>query len=314
MEHVVESTDLAAVRHNLHGAYGVRRIAARGKPHRLRMAQVWLGPVRLDRVSFAMVAQAAASPSGLLVFGHVTSGSVSYRSGGSKRRQRCGDVFLTAQPEHAYTASIHHTHADLAIVDPALVNQVAAPARGHSPQQVRFTGYRPVSPQAARSWREAYAYVRDQLTANPGAADHPLVAGNAARLLVATALTTFPNTALTAPAAADRRDASAAALRRAVIFIDENVGRDISAADIAGAAHTSIRAVQLAFRRHLDTTPMNYLRRVRLERARRQLLAADPTRTTVTSIACRWGFASPGRFTAYYRAAYGVLPSEALKS
>jgi len=32
-----------------------------------------------------------------------------------------------------------------------------------------------------------------------------------------------------------------------------------------GAAHVTVRAVQLAFRRHLDTTPMAYLRRVRLE-------------------------------------------------
>ena len=72
--------------------------------------------------------------------------------------------------------------------------------------------------------------------------------------------------------------------------------------------------MQIAFRRQLDTTPMAYLRRVRLDRAHEQLRAADPGQgTTVTTVATRWGFASPSRFTADYRAAYGELPSHALR-
>jgi AraC-like DNA-binding protein len=43
------------------------------------------------------------------------------------------------------------------------------------------------------------------------------------------------------------------------------------------------------------------------------LLAADPARDTVTAIAYRWGFASPSRFAVYYRTAYGILPSHALR-
>ena len=68
----------------------------------------------------------------------------------------------------------------------------------------------------------------------------------------------------------------------------------------------------LAFRREADTTPMAYLRRVRLNRARQQLIEADPGRETVAAVAARWGFASPSSFTAYYRDAYGTLPSQAL--
>ena len=57
-------------------------------------------------------------------------------------------------------------------------------------------------------------------------------------------------------------------------------------ADIV-AAHVTIRAVQLAFRRHLDTTPADYLRRVRLDRARHDLIAADPARDSITAVAYR---------------------------
>jgi AraC-like DNA-binding protein len=54
------------------------------------------------------------------------------------------------------------------------------------------------------------------------------------------------------------------------------------------------------------------LRRVRLERAHRDLQAADPARQTVTAIAYRWGFPSSSRFAAHYRQVYGVTPSRTL--
>jgi transcriptional regulator GlxA family with amidase domain len=111
----------------------------------------------------------------------------------------------------------------------------------------------------------------------------------------------------------DRTDATPTALARAIAFIDINADIDISIIDIARAACVSVRAVQLAFRRNLDTTPTAYLRRVRLARAREALVAAGPQDgTTVTQTAARWGFADPSRFAAAYRIAYGELPSHTL--
>ena len=65
-------------------------------------------------------------------------------------------------------------------------------------------------------------------------------------------------------------------LRRAVAFIQDNADADIGLEDIAAAVNVSPRSVQYAFRRHLSTTPLEYLRRVRLDRAHRELKAADP--------------------------------------
>ncbi|MFD7713756.1 helix-turn-helix transcriptional regulator [Streptomyces sp. NPDC059786] len=111
----------------------------------------------------------------------------------------------------------------------------------------------------------------------------------------------------------DGQDGRPATVRRAVAFIDEHAPRDLSVADIAEAAHVSIRTLQCAFRRHLDTTPMNHLRRVRLAHAHADLLAADPASgVTVTAIATRWGFLQPGRFAAAYRAVYGRPPHQTL--
>jgi transcriptional regulator GlxA family with amidase domain len=75
----------------------------------------------------------------------------------------------------------------------------------------------------------------------------------------------------------------------------------------------TVRAVQQAFRRHLHTTPGQYLRRMRLDSAHADLVAGDPSAgATVTAIAARWGFFNAGLFSAYYRAVYDRLPRETL--
>jgi len=122
-----------------------------------------------------------------------------------------------------------------------------------------------------------------------------------------------PGAGLSAATAA-RYDTAAGTLQRAIEFINTHARDDISVADIAAAACVTTRAVQLAFRRYLDTTPLGYLRQVRLEQAHRELLAAHPAPGTVTRIAADWQFTNPSRFTARYRATYGVLPSHTLHS
>ncbi|WP_410468237.1 helix-turn-helix domain-containing protein [Amycolatopsis methanolica] len=58
---------------------------------------------------------------------------------------------------------------------------------------------------------------------------------------------------------------------------------------------------------------MAYLQNVRLDRAHQDLLDTDPSRTTVTHVASRWGFTHLGRFAAAYRARYEEPPSRTLQ-
>jgi transcriptional regulator GlxA family with amidase domain len=102
-------------------------------------------------------------------------------------------------------------------------------------------------------------------------------------------------------------------LRRAVAFIHENAQSDIGLADIAAAVGVTPRSVQYMFRRHLGTTPLEYLRRLRLDRAHRDLQAADPAVDTVTAIAGRWGFTHAGRFSIAYQQVFGTKPSRTLR-
>jgi transcriptional regulator GlxA family with amidase domain len=96
---------------------------------------------------------------------------------------------------------------------------------------------------------------------------------------------------------------------------NRHAGQPVTMPEVAAAAGVTARALQYAFRRHYDTTPTGYLRRVRLERAHRQLQAADPaTGATIGEIARRWGWASPANFAAAYRKHFGVAPSHTLRT
>ena len=313
MGEVFETADLEVAGHILRDVYGNLRIGVRGQRRGMRLVHIPLGPlVRLEHSRFTMSLDLTGGPLGVLALGHLRDGRLACRSDGSERHLRPGDVFLAVQPDHTYTAAIDDADVETAIIDPALPSQIADTAPRRTQQPVRFTGYEPVSPQAAGQWRATYAYIRDTVLASPDAAVRPLLASSAARLLAVTALAAFPNNALTDPTITDRHDGHPATVRRAVAFIDEHAHQDITTADIAAAAFVTIRAVQLAFRRHLDTTPMGYLRRVRLDHAHHDLLAADPADTTVAATAYRWGFSNVSRFAAAYRRAYGVPPNHTL--
>jgi AraC-like DNA-binding protein len=103
------------------------------------------------------------------------------------------------------------------------------------------------------------------------------------------------------------------AIRRAVEIIEAEAERPLTVSEIATRSHVSARALQLGFRQHLGTTPMSYLRDVRLRRAHQELLESDPSVDMVSRIAYRWGFRNTGRFAAAHTARYGESPAVTLR-
>ena len=306
-----ETTDLETARHTLSRLYRIRRFQAAGEHPFLRVRTGRFGPVEVQRVTLAMGCDVLVDPLERLYLGHVIDGSITYHHGRERFDWQAGDTFLASQPDLASRAELLDVDVEFLVLDPALLARVADTHPARSSEPVRFTGYQPVNPPAAMLWRDTCTYVRDTV-GNLPAATAPLLLGGISRLLAATALATFPNTAVQDPSISERHDAHPAGVRRAVAFIDENAHRDISPADIAEAAGVTLRTLQLAFRRHLDSTPRAYLRRVRLDRVHDDLRTADPDRTTVMAVAARWGFVNHSRFTAFYRATYGVTPSHTL--
>lgn len=279
-------------------------------PHFFRHRRTDAGAFALETVDVVDHFHLAAEPLHRIVITRSSTARVERRCGRFDRRYGPGDLFLTSDPELSYTATWTGAVSNC-VLDPGLLARVAAPAPGRRPEPIRFTSLDPCTPAAGEHWWTTHRYVAE-LVGNPEAGA-PLVLDSAAQLLASVALATFPNTALTDPTIEDRRDASSVTLRRAVAYIDDHAAEEVTVVDIAEAAHVSIRAVQLAFRRHLETTPMAYLRRVRLDHTHRALVAADARHTTVAAIAAQWGFTNHSRFTAVYRSTYGVLPSTTLR-
>lgn len=110
-----------------------------------------------------------------------------------------------------------------------------------------------------------------------------------------------------------RTAAAPANVKRAEEFMHANVREPLTIEAIANAAGCGIRALQLAFRHFRDTTPMAALQRIRLEAARAEVLRLGQDRS-LARIAAEHGFSNPSRFAQLFRRAYGLYPSEVLRT
>ncbi|MBQ1024075.1 helix-turn-helix transcriptional regulator [Micromonospora sp. C95] len=312
--HRFDSGDPETIRdflaHAYHSTVAIR--ATVDARYRLRHHRVDAGSFWWETVDQSTQLDIDVGPSAALVICEVVSGRVDRSCAVAYGRFGPGDVFLATLPGLACSLRWLPGRITACLLSLSVLDQVTGTASAGRASTVQFTGLVPASPILAGLWRHTTNYLNHVVLGNPYAYREPLVIANAARMLAASALAVFPHTSAAWRSDIDRRAATTAALRRATAFIEEHADRDIGAADIAAAAQVSLRTLQLAFRRHLDTTPMAHLRRVRLDRAHHDLMQADPRRETVSAIASRWGFLSHSRFTARYHATYGFPPSRTL--
>jgi AraC-like DNA-binding protein len=307
----------AQVHEFLERAYNVKLRLSRSDPLKrepaLTHARTDIGAFAIDDVDVAGDLSAHADPLDKLIVAWATHGRVACRSDGLSVEASAGDIAVTAQPGEAHTASSQDLRIVSVLMEPSLLASVAVGVPAHQAQaSVRFSSLRPIDAAAAQLWRRTVGYVKNEVLADDTKAT-PLVLGQAGRLLAAVTLSTFPNTAIPEAKTYDRTDHHPVLLRRAVEYMESNAANDIAIADVAEAIHVTPRAVQYMFRRHLDTTPLQYLRRLRLYYAHQDLVAGDRSKDTVTNIAARWGFMHTGRFAVMYRQAYGESPHATLR-
>ena len=102
-------------------------------------------------------------------------------------------------------------------------------------------------------------------------------------------------------------------IRMAMDFVEQHDQECLSVELLATAAGVSERTLRDAFLRYFGVPPVQYLNRRSLNQIRKALLAADPTKTTVTEIATLFGVWHFGRMARDYRLLFGELPSETLR-
>ena len=95
-------------------------------------------------------------------------------------------------------------------------------------------------------------------------------------------------------------------LDRLQAYIAQRLCAPVSLLDLSRAAGIGVRSLHSLCRERLHAPPMTVLRQARLDAVRRQLLRGG---LAVTEVAQAHGFEHLGRFSAYYRARFGELPS-----
>jgi AraC-like DNA-binding protein len=109
-----------------------------------------------------------------------------------------------------------------------------------------------------------------------------------------------------------RTEALPRSLRRAREFLHAHADEPLDLAQLAEAAGTGIRALQLGFQRHFGTSISEMLRDIRLAHLNVRLAAASPA-GSITDIAFELGFTHLSRMASAYRAKFGETPSATLR-
>ncbi|GAA4267408.1 helix-turn-helix domain-containing protein [Frondihabitans peucedani] len=209
--------------------------------------------------------------------------------------------------ETSYSFSMTPHRHGIVLIDAAFLERVAAERHGRHPQRIVFDlAAVPTDDEVAR-WRAALGEATPVIV-RPSARPEEREAAQAA--LVRAVLDLFPWRAVDVPDVV--RTERTRRLRLAVEFVHEHADQQLTAADIAGAADMSVRTLQQVMSDNLGSSPTTYLRDVRLDRVRQDLLSATPATARVSEVARQWGFGNLGRFSSAYVARFGEYPRTTL--
>ncbi len=101
-------------------------------------------------------------------------------------------------------------------------------------------------------------------------------------------------------------------VRRAEAYIEANWEQPLTIEALALVAGVSARTLFHSFKKSRGYSPMDFVKRIRLNHARRMLQDTHNS-TSVTDVAFTCGFGNLGHFSGYYRRAFGETPSATLR-
>ncbi|MGW1741487.1 AraC family transcriptional regulator [Nocardia sp. NPDC001965] len=197
---------------------------------------------------------------------------------------------------------------DASYVQSTLQQMIGDELRG----RLRFDLGQDLTTPAMRSWLDQVRLVVREIDHGQRIATHPLALRHLHDLMI-TGLLLGARHSYSGRLHGDSSTPVASTVERAVDFMRVHAAEPMTVTRMAAAAGVGVRTLQEGFRRHLDTTPTAYLRRIRLEHVRTELEKACSREATVSAIAFRWGFTHFGDFARSYRIAYGERPSETLR-
>lgn len=148
-----------------------------------------------------------------------------------------------------------------------------------------------------------------------GATSHELIGRQIEHLLVTTLLTQHPHN-YSEELAQTPQTPPSLYVQRAEDYILGHYHEPITIETLASHAAISARSLHKGFQRHKGMSPMAFLRLVRLQRVRQELLAArnNAEPISITRVALNAGFGHLGHFTQAYRKQFGETPTQTLNN
>ena len=255
-----------------------------------------------------------AEPTGFVAVCRLHAGRARLRAGRDSLVLDRGDVFVMADGDDELSAERPGTGCTVLRIPVDALHEAAGRVSPHpTGTRLAFLSRRPVTTAAGRRFAQVASFAGRHLD-DAGPTVDPVFRAAVGNLLAATVLETFPNSLTPESSSARPRTDVSTTVGLALDFIARNADLPIRATDIAAHAMVSTRALQMAFREHLATSPARYLRSYRMARVHEELAAATAgDGTAVTQVATRWTFTESSRFAAHYRRVYGELPSQTLR-
>lgn len=164
-------------------------------------------------------------------------------------------------------------------------------------------------PAAAQALRQLHTEVMRRLLDPAGPWQEELALRQARDTLLIEWIEVIPERvdASSLPTAAARRQL----VNLAVELMLDRPDKPLSMLELCGQVGASRRKLTYCFQDVLGTSPMQYLRAVRLNGARRTLQSGEAA--AVQDAAARWGFFHMGQFSMDYKKQFGELPSATLR-
>lgn len=220
---------------------------------------------------------------------------------------RCGCVVSPTQ----YLSQTVYDGCDQIMVkiDRSLLENTCAQHLGHALRKpLEFRLGMEMSSQGGVSWQALVSWLVAELERGAPTLRSSLAAAQIEHLLVTTLLTAQPNN-YSDELANPPQSIAPRHVRRVEEYIHAHADKDLTIGDLAAYAKVGTSALFAAFREFRNTTPMAYLKSVRMQRVHDEL--RDPASPdTVTCVAMRWGFHHLGHFAADYKKRFGENPSK----
>jgi AraC-like DNA-binding protein len=196
----------------------------------------------------------------------------------------------------------------------ALKNSLASLGQLNATEPVRFESTSTLNRNTRKgaSWIRTVQYVIEELRNADTDCPQQLIAKPLEELLIQTLIRSHSNNYLDVIAADSSDNVRPWYVKNAQQYMQDHYTDDLTANELAELVGVSVRSLQYGFKKSTGMTPTQYFKRLKLDKARDQLLNGFKN-DGVTDIALQCGFRQLGRFARDYRGCFGESPSDTLR-